>query len=202
MTERAEPSFEALLEGRVPAAAIGRLAQYGRLLERWSEHHSLVRAADREALVTRHLVESVAGADGLPSGGTLVDVGSGAGLPGVPLLCALPGWRGVLLEPRLKRATFLALVIRELDLDAEVVRDRFEALTSGTFDLVTARALGRHEALLAWAAERLAPGGEVRLWATGDEAARLDGLVGWTVLSSPLPGLDRGRLIVLKVCFT
>ncbi len=60
--------------------------------------------------------------------GTLLDVGSGAGLPGVPLLIARPGWRGVLLEPRQKRWAFLKTVIRELELDAEAVDRRYEEL--------------------------------------------------------------------------
>ncbi len=198
MSDDALQSFERLLEGRAPQAAIGNLAAYGALLERWSRHHSLVRVAGREELVERHLLESLAPIDRLPSAGRLVDVGSGAGLPGVPLLCALSGWSGVLIEPRRKRETFLKLVIRELGLDAEVAPCRFEEFEGGGFDLVTSRALGGVEALLRWAEHRLTPGGRVAIWGTVDDLPALGGLSGWTVVSSPLPGLIRGRLILLS----
>lgn len=197
-----EPSFISLLEGRIPQGAIDRLATYGELLERWSEHHNLVRAADRRELVERHLLESLAPIENLEDQGRLVDVGSGAGLPGVPLLCAMDGWSGLLVEPRQKRWAFLSLVIRELGLDARAVRARYEDVDEGGFDLIASRAVGGHEGLLTWATRHLSPSGAVMIWGTVDEARRLSGLSGWSVISSPLLGLDKGRLISFKVCST
>ncbi|MEN8162726.1 MAG: 16S rRNA (guanine(527)-N(7))-methyltransferase RsmG [Acidobacteriota bacterium] len=196
------PSFVDLLKDRAPTEAIDRLAAYGDLLERWADRHNLVRVADRRELVDRHILESLAPREHLNTTGRLVDVGSGAGLPGVPLLCAMEGWSGLLVEPRQKRWAFLSLVVRELGLDAEVVRARYETVKETGFDLVTARAVGRHETLLAWAAQHIDPAGAVAIWATVDEVRSLGGLLGWSVLSSPLPGLDRGRLIFFKVCST
>ncbi len=195
-------SFVDLLEGRAPAEAIDRLAAYGELLERWADRHNLVRVADRRELVDRHLLESLAPVEHVNITGRLVDVGSGAGLPGVPLLCVMEGWSGLLIEPRQKRWAFLSLVVRELGLDAQVVRARYDTVEETGFDLVTARAVGRYEALLKWAAQHIDPEGAVVIWATVDEVRRLGGLSGWSVLSSPLPGLDRGRLIFFKVCST
>jgi len=95
-------------------------------------------------------------------------------------------------------------VVRELDLDAVVERERYEDFSGGggRFDLVTARALGGHAALLKWAGGQLAPGGRVALWLTEQDEAALRGLPGWHVLSSPLPSLARGRLVQLRPCFT
>ncbi len=202
MTREKETSFDELLQGRVPEGVLDRLAAYGALLERWSSRHNLVRVANRKELVERHILESLAPIHALPQSGLLADVGSGAGLPGVPLLCAMDQWSGVLIEPRQKRWAFLSLVIRELGLNARVVRARYETIEDDRFDLVTARAVGGHEALLAWAAERLNPAGVVALWVTNNEVQSLGGLLGWSMVSSALPGLERGRLILFKVCST
>lgn len=128
-----------------------------------------------------------------------MDVGSGAGLPGVPLLIAKPEWRGVLLEPRQKRWAFLKLVIRELGLDAEAVDRRYENLPEDAcFDLVTARAVGGRKELLAWARSHLTEGGGVALWTTVDGEQEVGFQGDWRVLSWPLVGLDRGRLVSLR----
>ena len=196
------PSFLELIQGRVPVGAVDRLVAYGELLEQWSLRHNLVKVASREELVERHLLESLAPLGQLDQVGHMVDIGSGAGLPGIPLLCAMDQWSGVLVEPRRKRWAFLSLVVRELGLGARVLRTRYEGLDEGGFNLITARAVGGHDKLLAWAPEHLAPSGAVALWATTDEARRLGGLSGWSMVTSPLIGLERGRLIFFKVCST
>ena len=198
-----EKSFGELLAPHVTGDALLRLIRYGELLERWSARHSLVRFKSREELVRRHIVDALAGAPFLPRGGTLLDVGSGAGLPGVPLLATNEGVTGNLLEPRQKRWAFLRLVIRELDLKATAERERFENLDpEQRWDRITARAVGGDEALLRWAAGRLEPRGEVLLWTTLEGEERLQTFSGWRVLSSAIPGLDRGRLCRLQPRFT
>jgi 16S rRNA G527 N7-methylase RsmG len=117
----------------------------------------------------------------------------------VPLLIARPRWRGILLEPRQKRWAFLKTVIRELDLDAEAVDRRYEELgDTEPIDVVTARAVGGHAALLDWAGPRLAADGGVALWTTVDGERGLAKASSWRVLSWPLAGLDRGRLVYLS----
>lgn len=195
--------YENLLAPHVGAEAAARLARYAELLERWSARHSLVRFADRRELVERHLLDALAGASALGDAGRLLDVGSGAGLPGVPLLVVRPGWHGVLLEPRTKRWAFLRTVIRELGLAAEAVCSRYRELPPGRrWDCITARALGGYEDLLEWARDVLSERGEVVLWTTVDTEVRLAALPRWRVLSSALPGLERGRLCRLQPCFT
>ena len=107
-------SFAELLSIHVEGQALDRLICYAELVERWSARHNLVRYSTRQELVERHIADALAAAPRLGAEGRLLDVGSGAGLPGVPLLAARPRWRGVLLEPRQKRWAFLRTVIREL----------------------------------------------------------------------------------------
>ena len=140
----------------------------------------------------------------VPAGGRLMDVGSGAGLPGVPLLCVVDGLRGVLVEPRAKRWSFLRTVVRTLELEAEVVCARTDQLGpqwSG-MDRVTARAVGNHRRLLEWARPRLDAAGGVLLWTTEADLETLRGLSEWRVVICALPRSDRGRLALMQPCST
>jgi 16S rRNA (guanine527-N7)-methyltransferase len=196
-------SFRDLLSPHSGGETLDRLVRYAELLEKWSRCHNLVRYSGREELVTRHLLDSLAAAPLLGSHGRLIDVGSGAGLPGVPLLAACPGFSGVLLEPREKKWTFLKLVIRELGLDARAERARYHDLENGRpWDAVTVRAVGNQPEILGWARSRLAANGTVFLWTTQKAEDGLREVTDWRVLSSALPGLDRGRLVRLQPCFT
>jgi 16S rRNA (guanine527-N7)-methyltransferase len=198
-----EASYRALLEGRVEDRAVTGLARYAELLERWSERHNLVHFDNRRELVERHLLDAMEGVRLLKGRGRLIDIGSGAGLPGVPLLIARPQWSGVLLEPRQKRWAFLKRVIRELELDAVAMDRRYEDLDDGApFDLVTTRAVGGHAAILEWARSRLTDGGEIALWTTIEGEREIARERGWRVLSWPLVGLDRGRLVSVGKCST
>lgn len=198
-----EESFVELLAAHCGGEALRRLTRYAELLEKWSRRHNLVRYADRRELVERHLVDSLAAAPYLAESGRLLDVGSGAGFPGVPLLAARPGWSGVLLEPRQKRWAFLRLVVRELGLAAEVERARYQDVSGDArWDTITARAVGDFAGVLDWARPRVTANGQVVFWTTMEIEAGLRKARGWRVLSSSLPGLDRGRLVRLQPCFT
>ena len=195
--------FGDLLAPHVTGRELERLVRYADLLSVWSERHNLVRFAGPRELIDRHVLDSLAAAPFLGSRGYLLDVGSGAGLPGVPLLVVRPEWSGVLLEPRQKRWAFLKMVVRELGLSADVQRMRFQDLReSAQFDAVTMRAVGSLESLVAWSRSRLTESGQVLLWTTVERVDALDALAGWRVLSSQLPGLDCGRLARLQPCFT
>jgi len=199
----AEAPFVELLAPHSSGEALHRLARYAELLEKWSRRHNLVRYGSRGELVERHLLDCLAAAPFLGKSGRLLDVGSGAGLPGVPLLTARPGWGGVLLEPRQKRWAFLRLVVRELGLSAQVDRARYQDFAGEpSWDVITARAVGDTPGLLAWARPRVSTSGQVLLWTTENGEAALHELRGWRVLSSSLPGLDRGRLVRLRPCST
>jgi 16S rRNA (guanine527-N7)-methyltransferase len=109
----------------------------------------------------RHILNCVVLGDRIPSGATVCDVGSGAGLPGIVLAIARPDLRMVLLEPLARRVAFLHEVIGDLGLDrAQVRRGRAEDLAGRlTVDVVTARAVAPLARLAAWCLPLLYPGG-------------------------------------------
>ncbi len=125
-------------------------------------------------------------------------------MPGIPLLATINGLSGVLLEPRGKRWVFLRRVVRELELDVEVVRARYQDLpdSESRFDVMTCRAVGGMVELAGWARHRLVEGGRLLLWTTDEGLAVVEKLAGWRVLSCGLPNLERGRLVAMQLCFT
>jgi 16S rRNA (guanine527-N7)-methyltransferase len=111
----------------------------------------------------RHLIGCAVVGELVPRQATVCDVGSGAGLPGVVLAIARPDLRVTLVEPLLRRTTFLEEVVLELGLGScEVRRDRAERLHGElSFDVVTSRAVAPLSRLLAWSVPLVAPGGAV-----------------------------------------
>jgi 16S rRNA (guanine527-N7)-methyltransferase len=152
----------------------------------------------------RHLLDALAGVELMEGARSLLDVGSGAGLPAIPLLCVRPDLRATLLEPRHKRWAFLKLVIRELELDGTVLATRYQELapSDGPWDRITTRAIGGHDELLRALGPRLTPDGAVVLWVTADEVERLESTSGWRVVGFALPRSHRGRLAYLQPCST
>ena len=96
---------------------------------------------------------------------SVADIGSGAGLPGIPLAIAKPGLRVVLVESLSRRAEFLGMVVAELGLEIEVVRGRAEDATvreaAGGCDAVTSRAVASLDKLARWSLPLLRPGGRM-----------------------------------------
>ena len=104
-------------------ASIERLAEYENLLRKWAPKLDLVAPRDLDRLAARHIDDSLKAVSLIDSlsPGPAVDVGSGGGLPGVPLAIVARPRPWLLLEPRQRRAAFLEEVVRELRLEAEVV---------------------------------------------------------------------------------
>ena len=109
----------------------------------------------------RHLLNCAVLVDNIPEGSTVCDVGSGAGLPGLVLAVARPDLRVTLVEPLLRRTTFLQEVVDDLGLvNVEVTRGRADALHGQRrFDVVTSRAVAPLPRLLAWSMPLVAPTG-------------------------------------------
>ncbi len=126
----------------VQPAEAGKLSEYLRLLERWNRVHNLTGLATADEMVERHLVESLALRRFL-RGTRIADVGSGAGLPGIPLAIAEPAKSFTLIESRAKRASFLSHVLGALALtNVSVEHGRVEDLRdTAPFDTVLARAV-------------------------------------------------------------
>ncbi len=141
---------------RLRRDAVTKLLRFLEILERWNRRVNLT-AVPREQMVPAHLLDSLSVAAFL-RGTSLLDIGSGAGLPGIPLAIAHPERAVILLESRSKRAQFLVHAVSELDLtNVEVVHERAERYRpQRKFDTLVARAFGPLPKLLS-AAARLCP---------------------------------------------
>ena len=144
---------------------LSRFREYISLIVDWSSRVSLVSSGDREYLVERHIFEGVLAARKMPVPfwGRLLDVGSGAGFPVVPIKLIRPDIRCVALDSNRKKILFLKKVARTLGLPGfEPLRSRFELVSFPfRFDAITARAVGNDEAILRRADELLLPMGKV-----------------------------------------
>ncbi|GGC64112.1 ribosomal RNA small subunit methyltransferase G [Hoyosella rhizosphaerae] len=118
-----------------------------------------------ERLWDRHILNSAVIQSMIAEGSTVVDVGSGGGLPGIPLAIARPDLHVTLVEPMLRRTVFLAEFVEKSGLDVTVLRGRAEDKTivqdAGGADVVTSRAVAPLLKLLRWSLPLVRPGGEV-----------------------------------------
>jgi 16S rRNA (guanine527-N7)-methyltransferase len=123
----------------------------------------LIGPRETQRIWGRHILNCAVVQSVLPRGADVVDLGSGAGLPGLVLALARPDLSVTLLEPLLRRATFLTEVVDQLALDrVEVVRARAENLAgSRSFDVVTARAVAPLGRLVSWSMPLCRAGGEL-----------------------------------------
>jgi 16S rRNA (guanine527-N7)-methyltransferase len=143
----------------IPVAQADALAQFVELLLRWNKVHNLTGVRGADEVVDRHLVESFA-LRSLLQGATIADVGSGGGLPGLPLAIVEPERRFTLIESRLKRVAFLRHAAAALELrNVEVAHGRAEGLrVEHPFATVLARAVAPPAELLAICRHLTAPG--------------------------------------------
>jgi len=144
---------------KLPAAEYAALDQFLELLARWNRVFNLTGIRGRRELIERHIVESLA-LRPLLRGERIADVGTGAGLPGVPLAIAERARAFTLIESRAKRVRFLRHVVGELHLkNVEIAHSRAEDLTSAVpFATVLARAVAPPPELLAICRHLTAPG--------------------------------------------
>ncbi|WP_327027341.1 16S rRNA (guanine(527)-N(7))-methyltransferase RsmG [Micromonospora sp. NBC_01739] len=144
------------------AGAAGRLfgdrldlaAAYAELLATDGVVRGLIGPREAPRIWDRHLLNCAVVGELIPNGATVIDVGSGAGLPGLVLAIARPDLRVTLLEPLARRTAFLTEAVEELGLDVEVRRGRAEEAATGPdplqADVVTARAVAPLDRLAAW----------------------------------------------------
>lgn len=181
-----------------------KLLDYLDLLVRWNATYNLTAVREPQAMVARHLLDSLAIAPYV-HGDRVADLGTGAGLPGVPLAILQPQRRFELVEANGKKARFLRECARRLPLPNVVV---VEARAEGAHPpervpCVVARALAALPELVRLAEPWLAPGGELlAMKGPGHEDERRGLAAGWMVAAThgiTVPGLDAGRfLVVLK----
>ncbi|WP_448143890.1 16S rRNA (guanine(527)-N(7))-methyltransferase RsmG [Stenotrophomonas bentonitica] len=208
MTEHKLPAgvAEALERGLaamgLDAALAPPLLTYLALLDRWNRTYNLTAIRDPMEMVTRHLLDSLAMQPYLEQG-TLADLGTGPGLPGIPLAIARPQLQVTLVESNGKKARFMREAVRQLGLtNARVAESRAEALAEpGAYDNLTARAMDTLAGIIAVGGHLLRPGGRL-LAMKGvhphDEIAQLP--AGWQVeqvLPLHVPGLTGERHLVV-----
>lgn len=172
---------------------------YLSLILRWNQRINLSSVRNEEEILSKHLVESIAVACALPKRiSTLLDFGSGAGLPGIPIALCRPEIAVTLAESQGKKAAFLREAVRELGIAAKVQGQRAETLQE-VFDCVVLRAVDKMPKAVAAAARLIAARGWLALMTTNAELPRLQAAAGapfsWTE-PVRVPGSER-RLLAL-----
>jgi 16S rRNA (guanine527-N7)-methyltransferase len=179
------------------------LLAYLVLLTRWNQTYNLTAIRDPREMVAKHLLDSLAMHAFLDGVGTLADLGTGAGLPGIPLAIARPALQVTLVESNGKKARFMREALRQLGLrNARVVESRIEAFDApGQFDAITARALATLPQILELGGHLLKPGGTLLAMKGAHPADEIAALPpGWRLESThPLtvPGLAAERHLVV-----
>ena len=212
MTDALPAAVHAELDTGLDALGLSRdhaapLLAYLALLLRWNRAYNLTAIRDPREMVAKHLLDSLAmhaSVDAIAAaGGSLADLGTGAGLPGIPLAIVKPGLKVVLVEANGKKARFLREAVRTLPLaNARVVESRIEAFDApAAFDAITARALATLPLILELGGHLLKPGGvllAMKGTLPGDELAALP--AGWQlqdVRPLTVPGLGAERHLVV-----
>jgi len=141
------------------AEQIRQLCDYVLLVQKWNRVYNLTAIRDPMRMISRHILDSLVLLRYL-QGDTLLDVGSGAGLPGIPLAIAMPGLSCTLLDCVGKKTRFIQHVAMQLDLDnITVVQARVEEATLAPVDIVVARAFSSPVGIIEQAGRWCLPGG-------------------------------------------
>jgi 16S rRNA (guanine527-N7)-methyltransferase len=190
LTEDQVASLLAPFELRLTSEQHGILLIYLDLLLKWNRKINLTAIRDPAECVTRHFGESLYLARWVELRGDLLDIGSGAGFPGLALKVAFPALRVTLLEPVAKKRAFLKEVVRTCGMDTVEVRaERLEDFAGppSSFDAATSRALGGLERLVPLAARLLKAGGRLALWLSSEQAKRLAEIESAIEWAAPIP---------------
>jgi 16S rRNA (guanine527-N7)-methyltransferase len=187
------------------AAAQTKLSAYIALLEKWNRTHNLTAIREPERMVTYHVLDSLAVLPHLPHASSLrvIDIGSGGGLPGIPLAIARPAWRVALLDSSRKKAAFLRQAAAELPLpNVEVIASRAEDYSPpARFDVAISRAFSDLARFSAVARHLIASSGKLIAMKgifPHEEVALLP--KGVRVVATPsleVPGLEGARHLVI-----
>lgn len=141
---------------------LARAERYHDLLATTGTTRGFIGPRETPKLWDRHILNCAVLGEAIAAGLTVADIGSGAGLPGIPLAIARPDLTIYLVEPLLKRSTFLTEVVRELGLEnVTVIRGRAEEREVKAVDVVTSRAVAPLGKLAGWSLPLVKPGGHM-----------------------------------------
>lgn len=181
-----------------------KLIAYVRLLNKWNRIYNLTAVRDPLQMVIRHLLDSLAVVPYL-TGQRIIDVGSGAGLPGIPLALAMPEREFVLLDSNSKKTRFLIQAKAELELqNVAVVHSRVEDYRPDhPFDTVITRAFASVADILTGSRHLMAPAGEVLAMKGAVPEGELEALpAGFRLLDTivlEVPGLEQEQRNLLRI---
>ncbi|HET8876869.1 MAG TPA: 16S rRNA (guanine(527)-N(7))-methyltransferase RsmG [Casimicrobiaceae bacterium] len=202
--EAARPAIVPIAQS-LPAGARSKLSAYLDLLAKWNRVYNLTAIRDRTQMQSLHVDDALAVLRFLPDAPhlRLLDVGSGGGVPGIPLAISQPGWDVVLLDSNRKKVSFLTQAAIELRLDnVQPVASRIEDyVCNDRFDVVISRAFSDLASFARGARAHVAPGGVIVAMKgvlPQDEIEALPGDIG--VVATPaldVPGLDAERHLVI-----
>lgn len=173
---------------------------YLELLARWNRTFNLTAIEDAEVMVTRHLLDSLSVASFI-NGQRIIDVGSGGGLPGIPLAIAFPQKTFTLIDAVAKKTRFLRQVVAELRMvNVEVIHTRVEDYQPEyRFDQIISRAFSSLQEFILLTDHLLAEGGEwlaMKGKLPVEELAALGNKMAYTVQPLAIPGLDAERHLI------
>lgn len=155
--EKQVAEFTAALRANAPdydielsEEALQQLTAYYQIINTWNPRLHLVAPCSAEEFAQRHILESLLLLRHLPNGSTLVDIGSGAGLPTIPCLITRADLSAVLIESAKKKAVFLREALKKVGREgsAQVRAERFETMATPDAQIITARALDRFTEML------------------------------------------------------
>ena len=206
LTRQAVRELLAPFNAGLPDEGIESLLEYLGLLLRWNQKINLTSIRTPEECITRHFGESFLMANVVPPCGRLLDIGSGAGFPGLAIKLLAPDLEVVLLEPVAKKRAFLKEVARACGMGrVSVLGSRAEEFSrtgeSGSFDIVTLRAVGGLRSLVPAAASLLKPGGHLCLWVGSQQVAeisKMDAEFQW-LEPVPIPLSQERKILVGKI---
>ena len=183
---------------------IEQLLAYTHLILKWNKTHNLTAITQIDAMLVKHILDSLSISRFLPEGNVL-DVGSGAGLPGIPLSIVNTNKQFTLVDSSLKRVAFLKEVKRKLLLtNVYPIHSRIEALDAGKFNIITSRAFSSIAEMMAQTAHLLADNGCWLPMKGSFPALELEEVSAHynikTSTKLQVPGLDAERHLIEIVC--